>query len=56
MKHNASGIPDFFYRADSEGTPPTFTALEDGHKFLTYNDPGQTSWLCLPLAGYGLHL
>jgi hypothetical protein len=56
MRQDGFDIPDVFYRADTRGTPRAFTSLEDGHNVLTHDDPGQSSQLCLPLAGDGLHL
>ena len=48
MRQYGFDIPDVFYRADTKGTPRTITALEGSHNILTYNDPGQSSRLCLP--------
>ncbi len=56
MRQDGFDISDVFYGGDTEDTPRTFTALEDGHNVLTYNDPGQSSRFCLSLAGDGLHL
>jgi hypothetical protein len=56
MTQDGFDIPDLFYRADIRGTPLAFTSLEDGHNVLIHDDPGQSSQLCLPLAGDGLHL